>query len=158
MLWSEKKRGTFLEFLQLSWTFGRFALEIIKLIFFSEFFKNIFKKIWNSSLRKLPLNAFKSTYSPKVFSRPMANYSFSTNPNESKETITIPTGQTTKKSFLSSPFFQKYFGPQTYVASPKFKNRWLMVIPCFLSNLCIGSPYAWSMVAGTLPPPTHIFL
>ena len=60
--------------------------------------------------------------------------------------------QTSKqsKSFLNSPFFQKYFGPQANTASPNFKKRWLMVIPCFLSNLCIGAPYAWSMVAGLI--------
>ena len=52
------------------------------------------------------------------------------------------------KKTQNKTFFQKYFGPETYTTSPYFKNRWLVVIPCFISNLCIGSPYAWSMVAG----------
>ena len=58
--------------------------------------------------------------------------------------------KTDDKTTVPKTFFQRFFGPQTYIASPKFKKRWLMVIPCFLSNLCIGSPYAWSLVASIL--------
>lgn len=71
------------------------------------------------------------------------NYLFSSN-NQA------PIEPTPPKSFFSSPVFLKYFGPKTYIASPRFKNRWLMVLPCVLSNLCIGSPYAWSLVAGLI--------
>lgn len=53
-----------------------------------------------------------------------------------------------KPSFYTSSFFQKWFGPQSYRASPNFKNRWLMVLPAFLTHLCIGSPWAWSVVVG----------
>jgi hypothetical protein len=57
--------------------------------------------------------------------------------------------QPAKSSFYSSKFFQKYFGPQTYRASPTFKKRWLMVLPAFLTHLSIGSPWAWSVIVGT---------
>ena len=33
------------------------------------------------------------------------------------------------------------------VASKDFKNRWLMVLPAFATHMCLGSPYAWSLMA-----------
>lgn len=30
------------------------------------------------------------------------------------------------------------------------RNRWIMIAPAFASHLCIGSPYAWSALSGTL--------
>jgi len=32
-------------------------------------------------------------------------------------------------------------------ASETFTNRWLMVIPAFATHLCLGAPYAWSLMA-----------
>lgn len=32
-------------------------------------------------------------------------------------------------------------------ASEAFTNRWLMVIPAFASHLCLGAPFAWSLMA-----------
>lgn len=79
-------------------------------------------------------------YSPyQAISRPI-NYSFSSVPPQN------PQSQSDSK--LS--FMQKYFGPQTVKASPNFKNRWLMVIPAFMTHFCIGSPWAWSLMAGFL--------
>lgn len=49
-------------------------------------------------------------------------------------------------------FYEKWFGPGTSIASPLFTNRWLVALPCFLNHLCIGSPYAWSMVGGLYFP------
>ena len=43
--------------------------------------------------------------------------------------------------------FSKLFGPESNVASPTFKNRWLMVIPAFTTQMCLGAPYAWSLMA-----------
>ena len=61
--------------------------------------------------------------------------------------------QPTPSNQLEKPqkptLYQRFFGPQTNTVSPRFKKRWLIVFPCFLSNLCLGSPYAWSIVAGT---------
>lgn len=36
------------------------------------------------------------------------------------------------------------------VASETFKNRWAMAVPAFTTHLCIGSPWAWSLVADVL--------
>lgn len=46
--------------------------------------------------------------------------------------------------------FDKLFGPQTVEAKPSFTNRWAIVVPAFLTHMCIGSPWAWSAVSGTL--------
>ena len=43
--------------------------------------------------------------------------------------------------------FAKLFGPESNVASPTFTNRWLMVIPAFTTQMCLGAPYAWSLMA-----------
>ncbi len=41
----------------------------------------------------------------------------------------------------------KYFGPESNIASKTFNNRWLMVAPAFITHVCIGAPYAWSLMA-----------
>lgn len=56
--------------------------------------------------------------------------------------------QVDAQSQKTPTFFQKYFGPHTYIAKPNFKKRWLITVPCVLNQICIGSPYAWSIVAG----------
>ena len=38
-------------------------------------------------------------------------------------------------------------GLDSNVASEKFKGRWLMAVPAFLTHMCIGSPWAWSLMA-----------
>lgn len=60
-------------------------------------------------------------------------------------------------SFSSEPpkeqpmtFIQKWFGPQNVKASPTFNKRWLMVVPAFMTHFCIGSPWAWSLIAGKI--------
>ncbi len=73
---------------------------------------------------------------------------FSTTPPPLQQDV--PPLPPVKSSFLTSKFFQKWFGPQTYRASPTFKNRWLMVLPAFMTHLCIGSPWAWSVIVGNL--------
>ena len=32
-------------------------------------------------------------------------------------------------------------------ASENFKSRWLMAVPAFCTHMCIGSPWAWSLMA-----------
>lgn len=51
-----------------------------------------------------------------------------------------------------SKFFSKFFAPETSRA-PLGYNRYLMAIPCFLIHICIGAPYAWSIVVGLLSFP-----
>lgn len=41
----------------------------------------------------------------------------------------------------------RLLGLETSVASEGFKHRWAMAIPAFATHLCIGSPYAWSLMA-----------
>lgn len=67
-----------------------------------------------------------------------------------------------KNNYISSDsssfkkYYEKYFGLPTNFASPTFKSRWLMVIPAFFTHLCIGSPWAWSVVAGSLVNLIHL--
>lgn len=44
----------------------------------------------------------------------------------------------------------RLFGLESNVAPENFKNRWLMLLPAIASHICIGSPYAWSMMADLL--------
>lgn len=41
----------------------------------------------------------------------------------------------------------RLFGPESNEASKDFKSRWLMVVPAFVTHMCLGAPYAWSIVA-----------
>ncbi|CAM9425047.1 unnamed protein product [Hapterophycus canaliculatus] len=47
-------------------------------------------------------------------------------------------------------YFSKLMSKESCVASPDFTNRWAMVAPAFLTHMCIGSPWAWSVVSGTI--------
>lgn len=40
----------------------------------------------------------------------------------------------------------RIWGPDSNIASKTFTNRWAMIIPAFFTHMCIGSPYAWSMM------------
>jgi hypothetical protein len=42
------------------------------------------------------------------------------------------------------------FHPKVSVASPSFTNRWAVVLPAFATHMCIGSPWAWSVMSGAL--------
>ena len=44
-------------------------------------------------------------------------------------------------------FFEKYFGPEACTAKKEFNNRWLLLIPAFSAHMCIGAPWAWSVMA-----------
>jgi MFS family permease len=45
---------------------------------------------------------------------------------------------------------ERLYGVESNVAAPTFKNRWAMVVPAVATHICIGSPYAWSMMADLL--------
>ncbi|CAB1098230.1 unnamed protein product [Ectocarpus sp. CCAP 1310/34] len=47
-------------------------------------------------------------------------------------------------------FLSKLMSKESCVASPSFTNRWAMVAPAFLTHMCIGSPWAWSVMSGTI--------
>jgi hypothetical protein len=46
--------------------------------------------------------------------------------------------------------WNRLFGAQTVHAAPDYKNRWLMVLPAFATHICIGSPWAWSVMSAPL--------
>lgn len=66
-------------------------------------------------------------------------YKYFSTETEAKKTDTI---KTTKSSFLD-----KLIGEESNVASESFNNRWLMAVPAFATHMCIGSPWAWSIMA-----------
>ena len=52
---------------------------------------------------------------------------------------------------LADPFVNsKLFGPHTGQSPEGFTNRWLFVPPAMAAHLCIGAPWAWSALSGTL--------
>ena len=55
-----------------------------------------------------------------------------------------------EKAPAKKSFFEKYLGPDSVVASPNFKNRWLIALPAFATHMCIGAPYAWSAMSWPL--------
>ncbi|CAN0231456.1 unnamed protein product [Pylaiella littoralis] len=63
-------------------------------------------------------------------------------------------GSTEEKSQEPKPgavgFLSRVMGKESCVASPDFTNRWAMVAPAFLTHMCIGSPWAWSVISGTI--------
>jgi hypothetical protein len=60
-------------------------------------------------------------------------------------------------------FLDRALGPDTVWAEPTFTNRWAMVIPAFATHMCIGSPWAWSVMTQPLTcesqlPPTRALI
>ena len=47
-------------------------------------------------------------------------------------------------------FLNSLYGPESNVASEGFTSRWLMAVPAFATHMCIGSPYAWSLMGDVL--------
>ena len=82
--------------------------------------------LWNRSNRSVQVIA--------SFSQPLQQHaSFSTAPHTRSKPVE-PT-PVSSGGFLDS------------TASPAFTNRWLMVLPAFGTHLCLGAPYAWSLMA-----------
>jgi len=57
---------------------------------------------------------------------------------------------TTPDNKEPSGVFDRLFGLKSCEASPDFKNRWLMVVPAFLTQMSIGSTYAWSLMGDAI--------
>lgn len=47
-------------------------------------------------------------------------------------------------------FLNRLYGKESNSASPSFKNRWAMILPAMMAHMCIGSPYAWSVMGDQL--------
>jgi hypothetical protein len=50
----------------------------------------------------------------------------------------------------SGGILDNFIGYDTNEASQAFTSRWLMVLPAFATHMCIGSPWAWSIMADAL--------
>lgn len=50
------------------------------------------------------------------------------------------------KKYESKPGFFN-LSLESNIASPTFTNRWAMLVPAVFTHLCIGSPFAWSLMA-----------
>jgi MFS family permease len=46
--------------------------------------------------------------------------------------------------------WERWLGKGNLYAKEDFKNRWAMVLPAMACHMCIGSPYAWSLVADVI--------
>ncbi len=51
------------------------------------------------------------------------------------------------KEVANKSFLDKLFGEESNIADKNFTNRWLMAVPAFATHVCIGSPWAWSVMA-----------
>ena len=71
------------------------------------------------------------------------NVRYFSSSSSSSSSITTTTTTTTTTSSSSGGIF----GLDSNVASEKFKNRWLMAVPAVFTHMCIGSPWAWSLMA-----------
>ena len=89
-------------------------------------------------------NIQKSSIRSFQYLRKRGQFKFPLNsfPNVS-QTHSFSTSSTEKKSsgFLSL---------ESNIAKEGFSNRWLMTIPAVLTHMCIGSPYAWSLMADVI--------
>ena len=50
----------------------------------------------------------------------------------------------------SKGVINRLFGYESNFASESFKSRWLMVLPAFGTHMCLGSPFAWSIMADVI--------
>lgn len=90
----------------------------------------------------LGLHVAKSLTSQQHLTSPPIRY-FSSPPddlnkNEKKE---MHTGTGTGTGLID-----KFFGKEATEASPDFSNRWAIAVPAFVTHMCIGSPWAWSLM------------
>ena len=46
--------------------------------------------------------------------------------------------------------WRRFFTPEGSQADESYKNRWFMALPAFLTHICIGSPWAWSVMSSTV--------
>lgn len=62
--------------------------------------------------------------------------------------------ETQKEQTSSAPanksLVEKLWGLESNVADKSFKSRWMITIPAVVTHICIGSPWAWSMVADVI--------
>lgn len=59
----------------------------------------------------------------------------------------VPPDNQSKDVTVNKSFLDKLFGEESNIADKNFTNRWLMAVPAFATHVCIGSPWAWSVMA-----------
>ena len=90
---------------------------------------------YSQSLSFSNLNDKYDKYNNSRYIRHFSSSSSSSSPSSS----TTPTPTPTSNGGI--------LGLDSNVASENFKGRWLMAVPAFLTHMCIGSPWAWSLMA-----------
>lgn len=97
------------------------------------------KTIANSTTRKLYNRTAQHVVSPSGFVQHDIN-------KRAFSQISTPEKSESKDNSL----WERWFGKESTVAPASFKNRWAMVVPAIAGHMCIGSPYAWSLVADVI--------
>eukprot|EP01035_Chromulina_nebulosa_P027044 gene27044-35499_t len=59
----------------------------------------------------------------------------------------LSTNNSDETKIKNNSLFDRLFGLESNVATKGFTNRWLMAVPAFGTHMCIGSPWAWSIMA-----------
>lgn len=87
---------------------------------------------------RMPIGRYQrpSFSNPKLLRPLLAPLSSSATPSESEDS----------KPAKPAGFFERHFGKQSCEAKSDFKSRWLMAVPAFATHMCIGSPWAWSIM------------
>ena len=68
----------------------------------------------------------------------------------SKRAFASETPQNGEPAKTKTGLWNKYFGIESNVAREGFNNRWLMVVPAFITHMSIGSTWAWSIMADVI--------
>jgi MFS family permease len=99
--------------------------------------------IRQSSSSRILLSQLKQRLGKKI-----NNDSWSSSASAFRPLSTTPTVEIAKpEKPVKRSLIDKLWGKDSSVASEKFSNRWLMAIPAFSTHLCLGAPYAWSLMA-----------
>lgn len=91
-------------------------------------------------------NTDKSTWNiVKLYSTSTPSYQ-ANKPEALKSSPGVSDGVTVSSPSNSSSFLS----PESCVADASFTNRWSMVIPAVCTHICLGSPFAWSIMADAI--------
>lgn len=70
----------------------------------------------------------------------------SLNPNIVTNSIHV----TTSSSNPSTTVKTSFLSPESCIADKTFTNRWAMIIPAVCTHICLGSPFAWSIMVDAI--------
>ena len=83
--------------------------------------------------------------SKRHFYRPLPPSTDSIDGNNGKDGVQQTN---TRTQTHNTGFFERNFGLDSNIASTSYpkSSRWKMLLPAVATHLCIGSPWAWSLV------------